>query len=142
MDTELLSRTAAAMVAKGKGLLAADESSGTCDKRFMTVGVESSELNRRTYRDLLFTAKGIEVSQRLWSDAPIVSDDEFKVVVIGFVQESLDNNFQQVKPIARRYDQRNLRPRSRGGTLNPPPPRESLETYDLCIWLGMRKVLY
>jgi fructose-bisphosphate aldolase class I len=60
MDTKLLSRTAAAMVAKGKGLLAADESSGTCDKRFKSVGVESSELNRRTYRDLLFTAKGIE----------------------------------------------------------------------------------
>jgi fructose-bisphosphate aldolase class I len=60
MDTNLLSKTAAAMVAKGKGLLAADESSGTCEKRFKSVGVESTEANRRAYRDLLFTAKGIE----------------------------------------------------------------------------------
>jgi fructose-bisphosphate aldolase class I len=48
------------MVAKGKGLLAADESSGTCEKRFKSVGVESTEPNRRAYRDLLFTTKGIE----------------------------------------------------------------------------------
>jgi fructose-bisphosphate aldolase, class I len=60
MDTNLLSKTAAAMVAKGKGLLAADESSGTCEKRFKSVGVESSEPNRRAYRDLLFTTKGVE----------------------------------------------------------------------------------
>lgn len=60
MDKNLLSRTAAAMVAKGKGLLAADESSGTCEKRFKSVGVECTEQNRRAYRDLLFTTKGIE----------------------------------------------------------------------------------
>lgn len=60
MDKNLLSRTAAAMVAKGKGLLAADESSGTCEKRFQSVGVESNEPNRRAYRDLLFTTRGIE----------------------------------------------------------------------------------
>ena len=42
MDRNLLSKTAAAMVAKGKGLLAADESSGTCEKRFKSVGVESN----------------------------------------------------------------------------------------------------
>jgi fructose-bisphosphate aldolase class I len=60
MDKHLLTQTAAAMVAKGKGLLAADESSGTCEKRFKSVGVESTEPNRRAYRDLLFTTKGIE----------------------------------------------------------------------------------
>jgi fructose-bisphosphate aldolase, class I len=60
MDTNLLSKTAAAMVARGKGLLAADESSGTCEKRFKSVGVESTEANRRAYRDLLFTTKGVE----------------------------------------------------------------------------------
>jgi fructose-bisphosphate aldolase class I len=60
MDRNLLSRTAAAMVARGKGLLAADESSGTCEKRFKSVGVESNEPSRRAYRDLLFTTKGIE----------------------------------------------------------------------------------
>jgi len=43
MDRNLLSKTAAAMVARGKGLLAADESSGTCEKRFKSVGVECTE---------------------------------------------------------------------------------------------------
>src|SRR3989475_1205935 len=60
MDRNLLSKTAAAMVARGKGLLAADESSGTCEKRFKSVGVECTEANRRAYRDLLFTTKSIE----------------------------------------------------------------------------------
>jgi fructose-bisphosphate aldolase, class I len=60
MDKQLLSKTAAAMVAKGKGILAADESSGTCEKRFKSVGVESTEENRRTYRGLLFGTPGIE----------------------------------------------------------------------------------
>ncbi|HEV7477532.1 MAG TPA: class I fructose-bisphosphate aldolase, partial [Burkholderiales bacterium] len=60
MDKALLSKTAAAMVAKGKGVLAADESSGTCEKRFKSVGVECTEESRRTYRNLLFSATGIE----------------------------------------------------------------------------------
>jgi fructose-bisphosphate aldolase, class I len=60
MDKNLLFKTAAAMVVKGKGLLAADESSGTCEKRFKSVGADCTEANRRAYRDLLFTARGIE----------------------------------------------------------------------------------
>lgn len=60
MDQALLSKTAAAMVAKGKGLLAADESSGNCETRFKSVGVECTEENRRAYRGLLFTTPGIE----------------------------------------------------------------------------------
>jgi len=60
MDKALLSKTAAAMVARGKGVLAADESSGTCEKRFKSVGVECTEENRRTYRGLLFTTPGAE----------------------------------------------------------------------------------
>jgi fructose-bisphosphate aldolase class I len=48
------------MVAKGKGILAADESSGTCEKRFKSVNVESTEENRRAYRNLLFSTPGIE----------------------------------------------------------------------------------
>ena len=60
MDKALLSKTAAAMVAKGRGVLAADESSGTCEKRFKTVGVECTEESRRTYRNLLFSAPGAE----------------------------------------------------------------------------------
>jgi len=60
MDKQLLSKTAAAMVAKGKGILAADESSGTCETRFKSVGVECSEESRRAYRGLLFTTPGVE----------------------------------------------------------------------------------
>jgi fructose-bisphosphate aldolase class I len=52
--------TALALVAEGKGILAADESSGTIKKRFDTIGVESTEENRRAYRDMLFTTPGAE----------------------------------------------------------------------------------
>lgn len=55
-----LKDTAQAMVAPGKGLLAADESSPTAAKRFESVGVENSEENRRAYRQLLLTTDGIE----------------------------------------------------------------------------------
>lgn len=51
--------TAAAMVAPGKGILAADESTPTIKKRFDTIGVESTEENRRAYRDMLFTTPGL-----------------------------------------------------------------------------------
>jgi len=60
MDKQLLSKTAAAMVAKGKGILAADESSGTCETRFKSVGVECTEESRSAYRGLLFTTPGVE----------------------------------------------------------------------------------
>ena len=46
------------MVAKGKGILAADESSGTIKKRFDSIKLESTEEARRTYRELLFTTPG------------------------------------------------------------------------------------
>ncbi|HSM19452.1 MAG TPA: class I fructose-bisphosphate aldolase [Hyphomicrobiales bacterium] len=52
--SEQLDQLAAAMVARGKGILAADESSGTIKKRFDSIGVESTEENRRDYREMLF----------------------------------------------------------------------------------------
>jgi fructose-bisphosphate aldolase class I len=55
-----LEATARALVAEGKGILAADESDGTIKKRFDSIGVESTEENRRAYRDLLFTTDGAE----------------------------------------------------------------------------------
>jgi fructose-bisphosphate aldolase, class I len=55
-----LHEIAKALVAPGKGILAADESDGTIKKRFDSIGVESTEENRRSYRDLLFTAEGAE----------------------------------------------------------------------------------
>jgi len=54
-----LTQIAQAMVAPGKGILAADESTGTIENRFKSINVENTEENRRAYRDLLFTTKGI-----------------------------------------------------------------------------------
>ena len=60
MDVQQLQNTAQAIVADGKGILAADESGGTIKKRFDSIGVESNEEARRAYRDLLFTTEGAE----------------------------------------------------------------------------------
>src|SRR5512141_3211878 len=54
MNLAELNEVAQAMVAPGKGILAADESSGTIKKRFDAIGVESTEDNRRDYREMLF----------------------------------------------------------------------------------------
>jgi fructose-bisphosphate aldolase, class I len=60
MASQELEATARALVADGKGILAADESTGTIKKRLDSIGVESTEENRRAYRDLLFTTDGAE----------------------------------------------------------------------------------
>ena len=60
MNQQDLEQTAKAMVAKGRGLLAADESDKTCQKRFDSVGVECTEESRREYRALLFTTPDAE----------------------------------------------------------------------------------
>jgi fructose-bisphosphate aldolase class I len=54
MNLAELNKVAQAMVAPGRGILAADESSGTIKKRFDAIGVESTEDNRRDYREMLF----------------------------------------------------------------------------------------
>lgn len=59
MDTKTLESVAQAMVVKGKGILAMDESSSTCKKRFDNIGVECNEENRRQYRQMLVTAPGL-----------------------------------------------------------------------------------
>src|SRR2546430_3987888 len=58
MNSSELMRVAGAMVARGKGILAADESGGTIKKRFDGIKLESTEEHRRTYREMLFTAPG------------------------------------------------------------------------------------
>lgn len=60
MNIEELKSVAAAIVAKQKGVLAADESNPTIKKRFEPIKVESTEESRRRYREILFTADGIE----------------------------------------------------------------------------------
>ncbi len=54
-----MEQTAGALVAKGKGILAADETVGTITKRFNALGIQSAEDSRRTYREMLFTTPGI-----------------------------------------------------------------------------------
>ena len=55
MNHSELEHIAKAMVAQGKGILAADESSGTIKKRFDKIALESTADSRRAYRDMLFT---------------------------------------------------------------------------------------
>ena len=59
MNCSELARIACAMVAKGKGILAADESSGTLTRRFEGIKLESTQESRRTYREMLLTAPGV-----------------------------------------------------------------------------------
>jgi fructose-bisphosphate aldolase class I len=60
MSKQELETVAQAMVAKGKGILAADESMGTIKRRFDSIKIESNENSRRAYRETLFTTRGLE----------------------------------------------------------------------------------
>ena len=56
---EELAQTAAALIAPGKGILASDESNGTCGKRLATINVENTKENRRKYRELLYKTENL-----------------------------------------------------------------------------------
>jgi len=58
MKSENLESVARKLVAPGKGILAADESTGTIEKRLKSINVPSTEENRRAYREILFTTAG------------------------------------------------------------------------------------
>ena len=60
MALESLEEIAAYIVEDGRGILAADESNPTCGKRFDSIGVESTEDNRRDYREMLFRSEGMK----------------------------------------------------------------------------------
>lgn len=60
MNTKQLEIIAQALVVKGKGILAADESNATAGKRLDAIGMENTEENRRAMREMFFTAKGVE----------------------------------------------------------------------------------
>ena len=60
MSLDSIEEIASFIVADGKGILAADESNPTCGKRFDSIGVESTEENRRDYREMLFRSKGMK----------------------------------------------------------------------------------
>ena len=59
MDKQRLVKTAQALVADKKGILAADESGGTIKRRFESINVESTEKTRRDYREMLFRTAGV-----------------------------------------------------------------------------------
>ncbi len=59
MSAQELQKTAKELVAPGKGILAADESTGTIEKRLKSIAVENTEEHRRDYRDMLFTTPGV-----------------------------------------------------------------------------------
>ena len=60
MSLNTLEEIAKYIVSDGKGILAADESNPTCGKRFASIGVESTESNRRDYREMLFRSSGMK----------------------------------------------------------------------------------
>ena len=60
MNVLLIQEIARLLVADGKGILAADESTGTISKKLETIDVENTEFNRRLYREILLTAPGME----------------------------------------------------------------------------------
>lgn len=74
MNLDGLNKIARAMVAPGKGILAADESHPTIKKRFAPIGVENTEEHRRGYREMLFTAAGIEQ----WIGGVILFDETLR----------------------------------------------------------------
>jgi fructose-bisphosphate aldolase, class I len=74
MNLDGLNKVARAMVAPGKGILAADESNPTIRKRFDGIGVENTEQNRQSYREMLFSAPGIEN----WIGGAILFDETLR----------------------------------------------------------------
>jgi fructose-bisphosphate aldolase class I len=74
MDRGELARVARAMVVKNKGILAADESTGTIKKRFDGIRLESTEEHRRSYREMLFTAPGASS----WISGVILYDETIR----------------------------------------------------------------
>jgi len=74
MDCGELARVARAMMVKNKGILAADESTGTINKRFAGIKLESTEEHRRSYREMLFTAPGAAA----WISGVILYDETLR----------------------------------------------------------------
>ena len=89
MDISKLNTTAVNMVASGKGILAADESSGTIKKRFDSINVESTENNRRDYREMLLTTNGIEdyISGVILYDETIKQEGSNGVPLVKLIQD-------------------------------------------------------
>lgn len=88
-DMERLITTAQEMVAPPKGILAADESTGTITKRFASIGVESTPENRRDYRELLFRSEGMGqfISGVILFDETLRQESQDGTPLVGILQE-------------------------------------------------------
>jgi len=95
MDLAELNRVAKAMVAPGKGILAADESGGTIKKRFTAIGVDSTETSRRDYRELLFrssTAMADRISGVILFDETIRQQAADGTPLVKVIEQALAVN--------------------------------------------------
>lgn len=91
MDLEALHNVAAALAAPGKGILAADESSGTIKKRFDTIDVKSTKDNRRDYREMLFRADAAmreNISGVILFDETIRQDAKDKTPLVKLIEDA------------------------------------------------------
>ena len=88
MSNMELVKTAQAMVADGKGILAIDESTGTCQKRFDSIGVDCTEDTRRQYRQMLLTTKslGEQISGAILFDETLRQSTAAGVTLIKTMQ--------------------------------------------------------
>ena len=93
MNKEKLKKIANQMVFEGKGILAADESTPTCTKRFNSIGLESTALSRNEYRDMLFTSPGLEK----YISGIIMFDETIR-------QNTIDSNI----PFTKYLDEKNI----------------------------------
>lgn len=133
MDLAALNKIAEAMVAPGRGILAADESTGTIQKRFDAIGVTNTETNRRDYREMMFRAKPamdyisgvILFDETIWQDAadgtplvtlieqagsiPGIKVDEGVEPLPGFPGETITRGLDQLAGRLKKYHDRGAR---------------------------------
>ncbi len=90
MNADVLKKVAKQMVAPGKGILAADESSGTIEKRFVKISLPSTEDNRRAYREMLFTMPGFgeHISGVILYDETIRQNASTGVSFVKIIQDA------------------------------------------------------
>jgi fructose-bisphosphate aldolase class I len=133
MDLQALNAVAEAMVQPGKGILAADESTGTIKKRFDAIGVENTEENRRDYRELLFRSQAMKdhvsgvilFDETIWQNAadgtplidlitaagsiPGIKVDKGAVALPGFPGETITEGLDGLSERLSKYYERGAR---------------------------------
>ena len=100
--TEQLEKIAQAIVADGKGILAADESSGTIKKRFDSIGAESTENNRRDYREMLEKQKDIDAVMIATPDHMHAPTSMAAIAVTGKTKGAASSRISAPRPTKRR----------------------------------------